>query len=189
MRTPIVVLAALVLSGTALAQTSTEFTLEEHTFNSGGTPSQGVDLTSASYSITLASIGDTVVATGLASSSFGMDVGFDVAYPPPGEVGSLFMGRLGQKGRAPDLTDKQTLVWSAEQSAGVYNLYRDDISNGFGDCEERGIAGTTTTDTATPTTAFFYLATVENRLAEEGTKGFQSNATERVGGTGLPVCP
>ena len=82
-----------------------------------------------------------------------------------------------------------TLTWPAEPSAGVYNLYRDDISNGFGDCEEQDIAGTTTTDTAIPTTAFFYLATVENRLAEEGTKGFQSNATERRGGFDLPVCP
>ena len=174
---PMMILAGLVLTSVALAQTSTSFTLEEYTLNSGGTPSQGVDLTSTSFSITLASIGDGVVANGLASSSFGMDVGFDVAYPPPGEVGDLF------------LTDKQTLVWSAEQSAGVYNLYRDDISNGFGDCEEQGIAGTTTTDRAAPTTAFFYLVTVENRLAEEGTKGFQSNSTERLGGTGLPVCP
>ncbi len=181
-----IILAGLALSGTALAQTSTSFTLEEHTLNAGGTPSQGVDLTSASFSITLASIGDGVVATGLASSSFGMEVGFDAAYPPPGEVAAT----CGVSGEPSLLfTNTETLTWPAEPSAGVYNLYRDDISNGFGDCEERGIAGTTTTDTATPTTAFFYLATVENRLAEEGTKGFQSNATERVGGTGLPVCP
>ncbi len=180
-----IILAGLALSGTALAQTSTSFTLEEYTLNSGGTPSQGVDLTSASFSITLASIGDGVVATGLASSSFGMEVGFDAAYPPPGEVAATC--GVGQ----PCLvfTDSETLTWPAERSAGVYNLYRDDISNGFGDCEEQDIAGTTTTDTAIPTTAFFYLATVENRLAEEGTKVFQSNATERLGGTGLPVCP
>ena len=105
-----IVLAALLTSGFVLAQTSTNFTLEEYTLNSGGTPSQGVDPTSVSFSITLASMGDGVVATGLASSSFGMDVGFDVAYPPPGEVGGLL------------LTDKQTLVWSAEPSAGVYDL-------------------------------------------------------------------
>ena len=181
-----IILAGLLLSGTALAQTSTNFTLEEYTLNSGGTPSQGVDLTSASFSITLASIGDTVVATGLSSSSFEADVGFDAAYPPPGEVAPT-CGASGE----PCLvfTDSETLTWPAEPSAGVYNLYRDDISNGFGDCEEQDIAGTTTTDTAIPTTAFFYLATVKNRLAEEGTKGFQSNATERLGGTGLPVCP
>ncbi len=65
-----IILAGLLLSGTALAQTSTNFTLEEYTLNSGGTPSQGVDLTSASFSITLASIGDGVVAAGLSSASF-----------------------------------------------------------------------------------------------------------------------
>ncbi len=176
-----IILAGLALSGTALAQTSTSFTLEEFTLNSGGTPSQGVDLTSTSFSITLASIGDGVVATGLASSSFGMEVGFDAAYPPPGEVAATC--GVGQ----PCLvfTDSETLTWPAERSAGVYNLYRDDTSDGFGSCEEQDIAGTTMTDTATPTAAFFYLVTVENRLDEEGTKGFQSNATERLGA----VCP
>ncbi len=176
----------LLLSGVVLAQTSTNFKLEEYTLNAGGTPSQGVELTSTSFSITLASIGDGVVATGLSSSSFEADVGFDAAYPPPGEVAAT-CGASGE----PCLvfTDSETLTWPAEPSAGVYNLYRDDISNGFGDCEEQDIAGTTATDTATPTTAFFYLATVENRLAEEGTKGFQGNATERLGGVDLPVCP
>ena len=179
---PTIILAGLVLTSVALAQTSTSFKLEEYSFNAGGTPSQGVDLTSTSFSITLASIGDGVVATGLASSSFGMDVGFDVAYPPPGEVAPT----CGASGEPCLLfTDSQTLTWPAERSAGVYNLYRDDTSDGFGNCEEQDIAGATTTDTATPTAAFFYLVTVENRLAEEGTKGFQSNATERLGA----VCP
>ena len=179
------IFAGLVLTSVALAQTSTNFKLEEYTLNAGGTPSQGVDLTSASFSITLASIGDGVVATGLASSSFGMDVGFDVAYPPPGEVAAA----CGTGEPCLVFTDSETLTWPAERSAGVYNLYRDDISNGFGDCEEQDISGTTTTDTATPTTAFFYLATVENRLAEEGTKGFQSNTNERLGGVDLSACP
>ncbi len=180
-----IILAGLLLCGTALAQTSTNFKLEEYTLNSGGTPSQGVDLTSASFSITLASIGDGVVATGLASSSFGMDVGFDVAYPPPGEVAAT----CGAGEPCLVFTDSETLTWPAERSAGVYNLYRDDTSDGYGDCEQQDIAGTTTTDTATPTAAFFYLVTAENRLAEEGTKGFQSNATERLGAVGLPPCP
>ena len=181
-----IILAGLLLSGMALAQTSTSFTLEEYALNAGGTPSHGVDLTSATFSITLASIGDTVAATGLSSASFEADVGFDAAYPPPGEVAAT-CGASGE----PCLvfTDSQTLTWPAEPSAGVYNLYRDDTSNGFGDCEEQDIAGTTTTDTATPTNAFFYLLTVENRLAEEGTKGFQSDSTERLGATELPVCP
>ncbi len=182
---PTMIFAGLVLTSVALAQTSTNFTLEEYTLNSGGTPSQGVDLTSASFSITLASIGDTAVATGLSSASFEADVGFDAAYPPPGEVAAA----CGAGEPCLVFTNSETLTWPVEPSAGVYNLDRDDTSDGFGNCEEQDIAGTTTTDTATPTAAFFYLVTVENRLAEEGTKGFQSNATERVGGTGLPVCP
>ncbi len=178
-----VILAGVVLSGTALAQTSTNFTLEEYTLNSGGTPSQGVNLTSASFSITLASIGDNVVATGLSSASFEADVGFDAAYPPPGEVAAT----CGAGEPCLVFTDSETLTWPAEPSAGVYNLYRDDTGDGFGDCEEQDIAGTTTTDSSTPTAgnAFFYLATVENRLGEEGTKGFESDATERLGA----VCP
>ncbi len=178
---PTMIFVGLVLTTVALAQTSTSFTLEEHTFNAGGTPSQGVDLTSGSFSITLVSIGDTVVATGLSSASFEADVGFDAAYPPPGEVAAA----CGAGEPCLVFTDSETLTWPAEPSAGIYNLYRDDISNGFGDCEEQDIAGTTTTDPATPTTAFFYLATAKNRLGEEGTKGFQSNATERRGA----VCP
>ena len=180
MKRNVLVLAALV-GGLAVAQTSTNFTLEEYTLNAGGTPSQGMELTSASFSITLASIGDTLVATGLSSSSFEADVGFDVAYPPPGEVTGLLL-----------LTDKQTLEWAAEPSAGLYNLYRDDTSDGYGNCEEQELAATTTTDSSVPTTsgnAFFYLVTVENRLAEEGTKGFQSNTIERLGAVNLPVCP
>ena len=184
MRKLTIAVGVLVLSGVVLAQTSTSFKLEEYTLNAGGTPSQGVELTSTSFSITLASIGDTVVAIGLASSSFEMDVGFDAAYPPPGEVAAT----CGAGGEPCLLfTDSETLTWPAEPSAGVYNLYRDDTGDGFGDCEEQDIAGTTTTDSSTPTAgnAFFYLATVENRLGEEGTKGFESGGTERQG----TACP
>jgi hypothetical protein len=39
----------------------------------------------------------------------------------------------------------------------------------------------TTTDPDVPsvTTGYFYLVTADNRLDEEGTKGFRSNGTER----------
>ena len=174
----------LLLSSLALAQTSSSFTLEEYTLNAGGTPSQGTVPTSASFSVTLASIGDTVVATGLSSTSFEADVGFDVAYPPPGEVAAT----CGAPGEPCLLfTDSETLTWPAERSAGVYNLYRNSASNAYGQCLPPELPGATATDAATPTAgnAFFYLATVENRLGEEGTKGFQSDATERLGA----VCP
>jgi hypothetical protein len=143
------------LSGAALAQTST------------------------SFKITLVSIGNSVVATGLGSGSYGLDAGFDAAYLPPGEVGDVL------------LTDKQTLVWSGEPSAAAYNLYRDDTGDGYGTCEERNIASTTTIDASIPTmnNVFYYLVTVKNRLAEEGTKGFQGAGVERLGAHDLSVCP
>ena len=180
--------ALLLLSGAALAQTSTSFTLEEYALNAGGSPSQGVALSSASFSITLASIGDTVVATGLSSGSFSLDAGFGVAYPPPGEVAVA----CGTGEPCLLFTDSETLTWPAERSAGVYILYRDDTSDGYGNCEQQELAATTTTDAATPTTnnTFYYLVTVENRLSEEGTKGFQSDmTTKRLGSFGLPPCP
>lgn len=186
---PAVVLFSL-LGGMAAAQTSTSYRLEEYALNAGGTPSQGVVPTSASYSITLASIGDSVVGTGLSSTSFAADVGFDAAYPPPGEVA----GTCGTAGSCLRFTDAQTLTWPAESSAGVYNLYRDLASNltglGYGQCEQQDLNGTTTTD-GDPVPSgdgFFYLVTVENRLGEEGTKGFRVEGVTTIerGGT---VCP
>jgi hypothetical protein len=176
----------LALSGNCSAQTSASFRLEEYGFNAGGTPVQGVELTSASFSITLASLGDGLVAGDLSSGSFTVDTGFEAAYPPPGEVAASC-------GVGPCLTfsDSQTMSWPAERSAGVYNLYRDDVSNGYGNCEQQNLAATTATDPAIPPTdsAFFYLATVANRLGEEGTKGFQSNTVERLGAVDPGVCP
>jgi hypothetical protein len=178
----------LLLSGSALAQTSTSFQLEEYTLNAGGTPSQGTEVVSASFRITVASIGDSVSVTGLGSASFQLDSGFEVAYPPPGEVGAS-CGAPGEG--CLQFTDVQTLAWPAERSAGAYDLYRDEISFGYGVCEQQDLGATTTTDLSVPSTgnAFYYLVTVENRLAEEGTKGFLSVGSERLGATMLPVCP
>ena len=50
----------LLLVFPVLAQESASYKLNEHTFNSGGNPSDGVVLTSASYKITLDAIGDSV---------------------------------------------------------------------------------------------------------------------------------
>ena len=87
--------------------------------------------------------------------------------------------------------DGDTLEWDPEKSVGSYNLYRDLISNitglDFGGCEQQELTSPTTDDTdAVPADdAYFYLVTAENRLAEEGTKGFRSDTTEREG----TVCP
>jgi hypothetical protein len=177
----------LLALGTASAQQSTSFTLEEHVLNAGGTPSQGAEVVSASFRLTVASIGDSVSATGLGSASFQLDSGFGVAYPPPGEVAAM----CGGAGACLAFTDLQTLIWPTERSAGAYNLYRDDTSGGYGVCEQQDLGATTATDLSAPSTdnAFYYLVTAENRLAEEGTKGFQSGAIERLGATDLLACP
>ena len=108
-----------------------------------------------------------------------MDGSFVAGYPPPGEIAGL------------SFSDVETLVWSTERSAGVYNIYRDSMSSlsslGYGICEQQGLLTATTTDTdAVPVgEGFFYLVTVENRLGEEGTKGLDSSDTLREGN----VCP
>ncbi len=172
-----IVLAALLSSGLVLAQTSTSFKLSEHVFNAGGHPAGGTVPTSANFKISLDAIGEGLLGTALSSASFNIDGGFGSAYPPPSEVSGL------------RFTDKATLEWSPEKSAGIYNLYRDLQSNlqGFGDCEQQDLTATTTTDNdAVPTgDGYVYLVTVENRLDEEGIKGFQSDGMEREGA----VCP
>ena len=176
-------LIALVATGIASAQTSASYKLEEHVFNAGGHPEAGTVLSSGSYQITLDSIGEGLSGAGLSSSSYSMDGGFPSAFPPPGEVLNLVM-----------LAADQTLEWDVERSAGSYNLYRDLISGlaatDLGDCEQQGIAGTTTTDPATPpaTDGYYYLVTVDNRIGEEGTMGFDGLGAERDNLLGTP-CP
>ena len=172
-------LVVLMLAAPALAQESANFKLTEQVFNAGGHPSGGVVMSSATYNITLDALGESVVQGGMTSTSYLMDASFVSVYPPPGEVAVLLF------------SDAQTVGWSAEPSVGVYDLYRDGTRAGYGNCEQGGLAATTATDTSTPTTGniFYYLVTVKNRLREEGTKGFQSDGTERLGATDLPVCP
>jgi hypothetical protein len=102
-----------------------------------------------------------------------MDSGFPLTYPPPGEVRGL------------RFLDSETLVWNPEKSVGVYNLYRDLIGSlsglGYGSCKEQDLASETATDSdPLPTdNGYFYLVTAENRLTEEGTKGFDGYGAER----------
>ena len=170
----------VMMSSAAQAQTSTSFQLVEHSFNAGGVPSSGgLEVSSTSFRITLASIGDVAMAAGVSSASYQMDVGSEAAYPPPGEVQGLLFGS------ATDLS------WSADASAGVYQLYRELMSNlaglGYGQCEQQDLTTTSTTDIdAVPSNdGYFYLVTVRNRLGEEGTKGSQADMTERLGA----ICP
>ena len=176
-------IATLVLSGLALspalAQSSASYKLEEHVMNAGGHPINGNVMGSASYRVTLDSIGEALVGAGMSGASYRMGVGFSSAYPPPGEIGALWF------------SDHDTMHWDAEPSAGVYNIYRELMSDlsgtGYGQCFAPDVSGTTGTDPGTPPASdgWFYLVTAENRLGEEGTKGWNSGATERQGN----VCP
>ena len=182
-RTAITVLIAMLLvsfwGSPAEAQSSASYRLSDHTFNAGGHPHQGTVLFSTNYRVTLDALGDGVVGIGLAGGPYRMDGSFGACYPPPGEVHGL------------TFLDKQTLEWNPEKSAGDYNLYRDTMSGlsglGYGTCLQQELPGATTTDGDTPTSGdgYFYLVTVENRLAEEGPKGFDSNGDARQGN----VCP
>jgi len=163
----------------ALAQSSASYKLEEHVVNAGGHPANGTYMSSASFRIKLDSIGEAVVGSEMSSPSYRMAASFGSAYPPPGEVPSMWF------------SDHETMHWDAEPSAGTYNLYRDLMSNvsggGYGDCHDSGMTGTAASDPVTPPAGdgWFYLVTVENRLDEEGTKGTDSIGTERLGA----ACP
>ena len=170
-----IALLALLLGGNVLAQESTNFKLSEHAFNSGGTPQGGAVLTSTSFHLTLSAIGQGVTPVGLSSTNFNMGGGFVGTYPPPGEVTNL------------RFTNPTTLNWDGEPSVGVYHLYEGTFSDtvpfdpGYGTCLPPDIASPTTMFTGTPDVgqALFVLLTAENRIAEEGTKGFNSAGAGR----------
>jgi hypothetical protein len=172
-------LAAIAVSP-VLAQTSASYKLTEAILNSGGDPSQGATLTSASHHIKLDAIGDSAIGVGLGSANFHMDAGFVDVYPPPGEVLGITFA-----------SDKKTIRWNPERSIGSYDLYRDltsTLPGNYGACLQSLITDNTWTDAATPPTgkSWFYLATAKNRLTEEGTKGKRSSGTERQNPTPCP---
>jgi hypothetical protein len=179
---PVLAVAASLafLPGPTLAQTSSSYRLGEHVVNAGGHPDDGIVMTSASFRITFDALGDGLARFGASSPSFRMDGGFAAAYPPPGEVFGLRFSGVA------------TLLWNPERSAGLYNLYRGPLSAlsglDYGSCEEYDISGATVTDSDLPPVSggFFYLVTAENRLGEEGTKGFDSSDEERPN---LDACP
>jgi hypothetical protein len=179
MRKPAVLTVLLLSVIPALAQQSASYKLNESVFNGGGNPSQGAVLSSASFRIKLDSMGEGLLGTALGSASFRVDGGFAAAYPPPGEVkGDVF-------------SSKTLYAWNPEKSVGVYNVYRSTLSSlpgTFGSCLAGGLATTTYSDASVPGTGtgYFYLVTAENRLGEEGTKGFQTGGAQR---TTSPACP
>ena len=162
----VLVVAGWIGFGPARSQESPSFRLSESVLNAGGRPVNGAVATSASFRIELDALGDAVSD-------------FVAVYAPPGEVTGL------------RFDNHITLRWNAERSAGTYNLYRAGLASlatlAYGGCTQTSIAGASTLDTdpLASGAGYFYLVTVENRLAQEGTKGYRSDGIER-GGT---VCP
>ncbi len=174
-----VVLVLALQATPARAQQSASFRLAEQVFNAGGHPAAGVSPSSSSFRISRHSIGEGLNDGALASGSFVLDGGFLAPYPPPGEVAGF------------DLPAPTSLVWNPERSAGDYNVYRGTLSTlpslSYGSCYLQDVTATGATEGAVPPTgsAWFYLVTVENRLEEEGTKGYRSSGAERTGSS----CP
>ena len=180
MRRAIVLLGLLLACGAPLAQQSASHRLEEHTFNAGGHPLDGMVLTSATFRMTLGAIGQGASIASPSSASFLMTPGFIGTYPPPWEVVNV------------RFTDATTLAWDGERSAGVYNLYLGSVSAPFdplyGLCHAAGIPVPTVVVSAAPAAgeALFILVTVENRLDEEGTKGTDSAGSARDNSNACP---
>jgi hypothetical protein len=177
-RTAVIVVIALIAASSTMAQTSANYRMTEHVFNNGGSPMDGAIPASPNLKITLDAIGDSLIHPTLSSPNYHMDGGFIGGYPPPGEtLGLRFIGPV-------------TMQWDPEPSVGIYNLYRGDISAlsglGYGSCEQYGITGQTANDSTPPTPAFFYLVTAENRLGEEGTKGYDSGNSQRPNPAACP---
>jgi hypothetical protein len=184
MKLPITLTAGMVLLAClalpSLAQESPSFRLNEHSLNAGGHPRDGAVASSARFRISLDALGGTVARTGMASPRFLMDAGFVSVYRPPGEVAWLWF------------QDEDWLNWSPESSAGDYNLYRDPISDlvslDYGHCLAHDIPATTTVDADLPAVGegFFYLVTAENRLNQEGPKGWGSFNLYRMNANPCP---
>jgi hypothetical protein len=176
----LVALAAVAIAvQPAVAQSSASYVVQGSVLNSGGNPN-GITPQSASYQISLDAIGDAFERTAMASPSYRITGGGGLVQPPAGEVDGL------------RLTSKTELAWNIEPSSGFYNIYRASlnaiVSSGYGSCLQYAVATTTSTDAdpVAPATGFFYLVTVSNLLAQEGTKGASSNGVERPNGAPCP---
>jgi hypothetical protein len=105
-------------------------------------------------------------------------------------TGSSVLTALGTPAIAQQSANKIVLRWNPEKSVGVYNVYREPISSlpGAGTCLARGLQVTNYNEPTVPLsgTGYYYLITAENRLGEEGTKGFRSSGTERSNAFACP---
>ena len=180
LRITLLAFALAMIPALAAAQSSTNYKISDHALNNGGGPHGGLVPSSTSFQITLDSIGDTVGLTTVGSASFQVQGSFVVSYRPPGEVLGL------------DFLNSTTLVWEPEPSVGEYQVYRSEVallpSGDTGLCLVSQLPDNTVYEPSSPVPGqgWFYLVTARNRLAEEGTKGYRSNGSERPN---LGPCP
>ena len=162
----------------AAAQQSASFRLEESAFNQGGSPTEGLELQSPSYRVSLSSLGESLVQPTLTGTGFSLDGGIVGSVKPAGEV-------LGLR-----FDDSVTLAWDPEGSVGTYTLYRDALTTlgATASCLQEDLTAPDFIDGDSPAsgTGFLYLVSATNRLDEEGPLGFGSAGAAR---SGSPVCP
>lgn len=185
----------LLLPDPGFAQQRQSYTLSTNVVNQGGAPEDRSSVPSSSgYSLGYAAIGEGILRVGMASASYQMDVGFLTPYAPPGEVAPCD-GPMGVP-CSPKLefTSKEDMEWPWAPWAVRYNLYRgvrDDpglFDPNYGQGLECKFPTNHQTDKQVPNAGevLFYLVTGDNRLHEEGTKGWDTFGTERPNPTGCP---
>jgi hypothetical protein len=169
----LVAFVVILLTSHVSAQSGPTYRVDEFSLNAGGRPADGLTLQSAGYRVAIDSIGDPLMVTTLASTSFSMDVGFARTYPPTREVAGVSVG-----------ADKLTLSWAPERSVGIYHVYRGEIGwmpASYGVCHLSGIPTheTQLAEMPEPGRGFFYIVTAENTLLEEGPAGYDSAGAPR----------
>jgi hypothetical protein len=180
-RLALAILLAVAAPATPLAQESAGYRLEEHVLNSGGRPLQGQVATSASYRLTLDSLGQALGGPGTAEGAgFRVTVGLPAAFRPAGEVEDL------------RFTSAQTMTWTPDPAIGDYVLYRGPAAGSppalWGGCTQAGLIQPSTTDTDVPAvgTGFLYLVGARDRLRAPGPLGTTSAGATR---TPSALCP
>ncbi|MBP7146527.1 MAG: hypothetical protein KBD01_03210 [Acidobacteria bacterium] len=172
--------AAALAAGPALAQSSASFRLAEHALNAGGHPLDGIRPASANFRAGAGAIGDAALRRGAASTSFRLDGGFTARYGPPSEVAGVRVH-----------ADHRTVSWDGQPAATAFNVYRDALPalpGSSGACLASRVGGVAWVDAASPApgTGWFYLVSAENRLWEEGSLGSRSDGTERANSSPCP---
>ena len=165
----VALLSILLAITDARAQSSASYSLEELSLNSGGSPDNGVILSSTSFRITLGTLGESLTHVRLVGTTLIQEGGFASLNPPPEEVTNL------------RFNDETTFTWDPQPVA-EYEVYRGTLSSfpgTFGLCFANAVAGESTTDATMPPSGggYFYLVTARNRLLEESPKGYGSDGS------------